>query len=145
MAEELFGKFGLKNVLQMQKLTLKYEDLFICMFSLLDIYWEKTKLDDLGGLLGSINLYLFPVIKGSTKHSLFQIMDKSLVKDWEIVTEKKDNISETEGYNYMMLFLEKQLHWLKIELLINDLKKAFQQKNEFWFIWLKLFKEKQGN
>ena len=32
---------------------------YLVMFHLLDKIWEKSKIDDLGGLLGSLNPYLF--------------------------------------------------------------------------------------
>ncbi len=116
-------------------MTLNHKDTFLCMFSLLDNYWEQNKMDDLGALLGSMNPYLF----GDGRP-----IDNKIEYDWEQVTGKNQHITVEEGYNYVIQFLEKQEDWLNLSTVISDLKKAYENQDNYWLKWLKLFKKKNG-
>ena len=103
------------------------------MFSLLDRYWEQTRLDDLGGLLGSMNPNLFA---DATP------IDEKLVSDWNSLSGERNHITETEGYELMIRFLEEQTDWLDLNSLVSDLKNSFENQDRYWLVWLKLFEQK---
>jgi len=106
------------------------------MYYLLKAYWEQTKLDDLGGLLGSMRPDLF---------SGGMPIDKKLVDDWEIITGESEDINEEEAFDYVIKFLEKQSEWLNIDSLILDLKSSIDFKKDYWLLCLQTIKEKGDN
>lgn len=108
------------------------------MYQFLDIYWKKIEndkkrqdLDDLGGLLGSMNPNLWnngiPI-------------DKGLVSDWELITQKREIITESEGFSYMVQFLEKQLSWLNLKELVAEFSNSLKLKDNNWHLWLDVVK-----
>ncbi len=108
------------------------------MYQFLDKYWEeidsnekRQDLDDLGGLLGSMDPTLW---------SDGMPVDKGLVADWEEISQKKDYMTEIESYSLMIQFLEKQLDWLKLEVLVTELKTSLSLKDNNWKLWLSILK-----
>jgi hypothetical protein len=102
------------------------------MYSFLDSYWEMNNFEDLSILLGIMD----PNLWGDGIP-----IDKSLVTDWEEITLKNNSISEVEGFTYLISFLEKQLDWLKLDMLVYELKSSLNLKEDNWKMWLQIFKE----
>jgi len=118
-------------------MKLNNSDTYSCMFSLLDSYWEQTQLEDLGGLLGSMNPNL--LVDGVP-------IDDKLIFDWNnIVSGESNYMTETQGYNFVIQFIEKQESWLDLSVVVFDLKKAYENQDSYWVTWLKLCKKKKKN
>lgn len=103
------------------------------VFTYLSHYWQTHREeDDLGGLLGSMDPFLWK--DGSPA-------DKSLVKDFIYIVKgislSKEEVSPTEGFEVMLNYLEKQLDWLKLEKIISELKIIYsKQHSEEWTYWI---------
>ncbi len=97
------------------------------MFKYLDRYWEKTKLDDLGGLLGSMDTNIFKDDNPA---------DSGLLEDWETITNRRVDITSEECFEYMIKFIEKQSEWLDLAELVNHLKDVKKLKNQDWEEWI---------
>ncbi len=115
-------------------MKLNHYDIYSCMFSLLDSYWEQTQLEDLGALLGSMNPSL--LLDGIP-------IDDKLIIDWNTVSGNSQYISEPKAYNFIIQFLEKQNNWLNLSNVITDLKKAYENKDSYWLTWLNICKKKK--
>jgi hypothetical protein len=115
--------------------TLTYWQGYLSMFHFLDKYYHRTKLDDLGALLGSMNPFLF---EGGLP------ADEVIATDWLDTIKKDDILKEDlevgECFEFMIQFLKYQESWFTIDLhpLLNELKKAHSNKgnNILWTAWI---------
>lgn len=114
---------------------LDYWNNYVSMFFYLDKYWERTKLDDLGGLLGSMDPNLMIDRKP---------MDTSLLKDWIEIVGDKDRITLDEGFENMIKFIEQQLSWLHLHELYTHLKQVKEEKGSEWVEWEKCYRSAKG-
>lgn len=106
-----------------------YLEAYEIVFKYLDKYWEKTKMDDLGGLLGGMDPTLFTDKNPANPRYL---------NEWEEITNKRTDISIEECFSYMIKFLELQNEWLDLQEFIDHLKKVRRQKSNDWKEWLKV-------
>lgn len=111
-----------------------YWENYISMFLFLDkIYEENKHFDDLGGLLGSMDPYLFTDNTPA---------DSALLKDWlDITRGERTNISFEEGFNNMSSFIEREQKNFSLDLkeLINYLEEA--KVNPQWETWIMFCKK----
>lgn len=118
---------------------MNYKKIYISIYQFLDMYWEKIEsetkriqLDDLGGLLGSMNPNIW---------SDNEPIDKQIISDWLDISKEQKLISDIEGFSYMIGFLEKQTYWLKLDVLITELKSSLNSKDNNWQLWLKIYNQ----
>lgn len=106
-----------------------YWENYISMFLFLDkVYEENKHFDDLGGLLGSIDPYLFTDNTPA---------DSALLKDWlDITGGERTNISFEAGFNNMSSFIKLEQKNFSIDLkeLIDYLEEV--KINPQWETWI---------
>lgn len=111
-----------------------YWENYISMFLFLDkVYEENKHIDDLGGLLGSMDPFLFTDNTPA---------DSALLKDWlDITGGERTNISFEEGFNNMISFIEREQKNFSIDLkdIINNLKVV--KSNPQWETWIMICKK----
>lgn len=100
---------------------------FQIVFRYLDKYWQRTKLDDVAGLLGSMDTNIFADNKPA---------DMELFKDWDAITHKRTDITPEECFDYMIEFIKAQNEWLDLGKLIDHLKETRENKGQDWEEWL---------
>lgn len=96
---------------------------YLIVFKYLDKYWEQTKLEDLGALLGSMDPNTF------TDH---QPADQGLLKDWATITHERTDLTLEECFDYMIHFIEKQNEWLDLKQLLNYLNEVKRKGKQDW-------------
>ena len=112
---------------------LNHSDTYAKMYWFLDQYWERTKLDDLGGLLSDMDPMNPFIWTGGLP------IDTLLIDNWNEVTQEAQDVTAEDGFDFMIEFLIIQLNWMKVDVLVDDLKSAKRHKNELWQQWLELF------
>lgn len=85
------------------------------------IYWEGTRLDDLGGLFGSMDTEIF-----ADKTPV----DRGIFEDWGTITGKMSNLTLDECFDYMVQFVKKQNEWLDLGSLVGRLQLNSNQEWE---------------
>jgi hypothetical protein len=105
---------------------------YIKMFYFLDYCYDNIEVDDLGGLLGSMNPFLFA---GEIP------IDDKIMLDWLAITkcleaEKKLNVDE--AFEALIIFLMKQKQNFKLEkidFLCERIKNSNTYKSKWHLIW----------
>ena len=86
---------------------------YLKMFDKLDKYWDLTKDDDLGGLLGSMSPYIF---------SGGMPIDSSMYKDWVTICEvKREAPNNLHNYIIEYLLMQEAKFMLNLSRVINYL------------------------
>jgi hypothetical protein len=95
-------------------------DGFNKMVEFLEKYYQRTKLDDLGGLLGSMDPFLWTNKKP---------IDSCMLRDWNRITQEKD-LNEAQLLDAIRMFVKVQQEEFKYDLnsLIKDLDEFSDKK-----------------